>query len=108
MKTYKLKDYNRGWIVGSFEGPLYTKDYEIAYKYYVKGDYEKSHKHDLSAEVTTILLGTVEMNNIEYFEGDIIVQDKGEYTDFRCLSDRVITAVYRPDGSFPNDKYYKE
>lgn len=98
----------RGWIVGQFTPSLYDKDYEIGFKYYKKGDYEKSHKHLLSDEVTIVLLGSVEMNGQQYTEGNIIVQEKGEFTDFLCLSDRVITAVYRPDGSFPNDKVFKD
>lgn len=108
MKLHKLSDMTRGWMVGKFSPSLYDKDYEIGFKYYKGGDYEKSHKHLLSEEVTIILLGEVEMNGAKYSEGDIVVQEKGEYTDFRCLSERVITAVYRPDGSFPNDKYFKE
>lgn len=109
MRKLKLNDFNRGWIVGKFDGnPLYQKDYEIGFKYYNKGDCERSHKHDLSDEVTIILFGSVEMNGVTYSDGDIIIQEKGEYTDFKCLSDRAITAVYRPDGSFPNDKTFKQ
>lgn len=97
---------SRGWIVGNFDPSLYKKDYEIGFKYYKLGDYEKSHRHDLSEEVTIILLGKVKMNGIVYEEGDIIIQEKSEYTDFECISDTAITAVYRPDGSFTNDKFY--
>jgi hypothetical protein len=98
----------RGWIVGSFTPSLYNKNYEIGFKYYAAGDYEPPHKHMLSEELTVILLGEVEMNGVKYVEGDIVIQEKGEYTDFKCLSDRAITAVYRPDGSFVNDKYHKD
>lgn len=106
MKLHKLKDFTRGWTVGLISPALYHKDYEIGHKYYVAGDYEKSHKHMLSEEVTTILFGEVEINGIRYIEGDIIIQEKGELSDFLAISERVITAVYRPDGSFPNDKYF--
>lgn len=108
MQAHKLSDMTRGWIVGNFSPTLYQKDYEIGFKYYKVGDYEKSHKHLLSQEVTVVLLGEVEMNGVKYCQGDIIVQEKGEYTDFLCLSEQAITAVYRPDGSFPNDKHFKE
>ena len=108
MKIHKLSQMVRGWVVGKFTPNLYDKDYEIGFKYYNRGDYEKSHKHLLSEEVTIILLGQVKMNNDIYSEGDIIIQEKGEFTDFECLSERAITAVYRPDGSFPNDKYFIE
>lgn len=108
MKIHRLNDMVRGWIVGKFSPNLYTKDYEIGFKYYNKGDFEKSHKHILSDEVTIVLFGQVEMNGQQYVEGDIVIQEKGEYTNFICLSDKAITAVYRPDGSFPNDKSFKE
>lgn len=107
MRIHKLKDMVRGWIVGKFNPNLYLKDYEIGFKYYNKGDYENSHKHLLSEEVTIILFGEVEMNGVKYSEGDIVIQDKGEFTDFLCLSDRAIISVYRPDGSFSNDKFFK-
>lgn len=107
MKTSSLKNFTRGWLVGKFAPAMYHKDYEIGFKYYSLGDYEKSHKHNLSEEVTVVLLGSVLMNGVNYSEGDIIIQEKGEYTDFECLSERAIVAVYRPDGSFPNDKIFK-
>lgn len=108
MKIHRLNDMVRGWIVGKFSPNLYNKDYEIGFKYYNRGDFENFHKHLLSDEVTIVLFGQVEMNGQQYSEGDIIIQEKGEYTNFICLSDRAITAVYRPDGSFPNDKFLKE
>src|SRR6185436_1195913 len=104
MKVLSLKDFTRGWIVGKFEPNLYTKDYELGFKYYQKGECEKFHTHLLSDEVTIVLLGEIQMNYQVYREGDIIIQEKGEFTDFICLSDKAITEVYRPDGSFPNDK----
>lgn len=107
MKLHKLSNMIRGWMVGKFLPNVYEKDYELGFKYYQKGDYEKSHKHLLSEEVTIVLFGEVEMNGIQYTEGDIVIQEKDEFTDFKCLSDRAITAVYRPDGSFPNDKIFK-
>lgn len=107
MKIYHVGNMIRGWVIGKFIPNIYTKDYELGFKYYNEGDYEKSHKHLLSEEVTIILLGEVDMNGKKFSEGDIIIQEKGEYTDFLCLSQRAITAVYRPDGSYPNDKVFE-
>lgn len=106
MKINKLSEYTRGWIVGKFSPNLVEKDYEIGFKYYKQGDYEKSHYHLLSDEITIVLFGEVEMNGVKYIEGDIITQEKGEASDFKCLSDKAITGVYRPDGSHPSDKYF--
>jgi hypothetical protein len=108
MKINHLSNMVRGWIVGKFSPSLYYKDYEIGFKYYKKGDYEKSHAHLLSDEVTIVLFGNVEMNGKQYSEGDIIIQEKGEFTDFLCISDKAITAVYRPDGSFTSDKIFND
>lgn len=108
MKIYKLKDFTRGWLVGSFKGALYkVPDHEMAIKYYNQNDYERSHCHKLADELTIVIFGEVAMNGVKYVEGDLIVQEPGEYTDFHCLSERAITAVYR-NGSYPNDKYFKE
>lgn len=107
MKTDNLNNYIRGWIVGSFTKSLYSKDYEIGIKEYKSGNKERSHAHFLSEEVTVVLSGKVKMNGAEYSSGEIIIQEKGEYTDFECLED-CITLIYRPDGSFPNDKFFKE
>ena len=108
MRNSSLLNFTRGWLVGQFKPSLYSKDYEIGFKYYVQGDSEKSHQHLLSEEVTIVLFGEVRMNGQIYSEGDIVIQEKGEFSDFECLSDRAILGVYRPDGSFPNDKHYKE
>lgn len=109
MKKYTLKDFVRGWIVGSgFTPSIYKNDVELGFKYYNRNDYERSHCHLLSDELTIILLGEVAINGIKYVEGDIIVQERGDFADFHVISERAITGVFRPDGSFPNDKYFKE
>jgi hypothetical protein len=107
MLLKNLDTFTRGWIVGKFSNNLFEKDYELGFKYYKKGDCETSHAHLLSEEVTIILLGDVKMNDNIYSKGDIVIQEKGEFTNFEALSDLVITAIYRPDGSYPNDKIFK-
>lgn len=107
MRISKLSNFTRGWVVGAFEPSLFFRDdCELGFKYYKRGDSEPAHKHLLSEEVTIVLLGEIMMNNQKYQEGDIVIQEKDEYTDFVCLSERAITAVFRPDGSFPNDKVF--
>ena len=107
MKLHNLQNFTRGWVVGNFENNLYKKDYELGFKYYKAGDYEKAHYHLMSDEITIILSGVVEINNVRYGQGMIITQEKGEASDFRCIED-AITAVYRSDASVPNDKYFKK
>jgi len=107
MKLDTLDKYTRGWIVGNFSPSIIkTDNYEIGIKYYTKDDYEKSHKHLKSSEITIVVFGHVQVNKKDYYEKDIIIQEIGDSADFKCMSDRAIVTVLRPDGSFPNDKYY--
>lgn len=107
MKENNINNYTRGWIVGSFAPSLCKTDtHELGIKYYKLGDKEAAHKHNLSDEITIIAYGVVKINGKEYKEGDIIVQEKGDSADFEVLSEKAITVVYRPDGSFPNDKIF--
>ena len=105
MKVDNLSNYKRGWIVGSFFPNLYNRnDCEVGIKYYKFGDSEPAHTHKLSDECSVIALGTVEINGELHEEGSIVIQHKGDVADFKCISERAIVVVFRPDGSFPNDK----
>ena len=44
------------------------------------------------------------MNNKEYKEGDIIIMEPYETTDFECLEDNTINVVVKLPGA-NNDKY---
>jgi mannose-6-phosphate isomerase-like protein (cupin superfamily) len=106
MKYSKLEDMYRGWFIGNFDPSLFkTDDFEVAVKNYKEGDYENSHMHKVATEYTVIVSGEVEMNNVKYQSGDIIVIEPGEWTDFRCLTDVVTTVVKTP--FVKNDKYEK-
>ena len=104
MKKFNLETMSRGWFVGDFSpSVLHTKKCEVAVKRYKKGDTEKEHYHMECREITVILNGTVEMGGEIFRDGDILVIDCGESTDFKALSD-VTTVVYK-DGSVKNDKF---
>lgn len=105
MKILNLNSFTRGWLVGNFENSIFNKDYEIGIKKLNTDYYEKSHCHRLSDEITIVLNGSILVNNKKYIDGDIIIQEKGEYADCKVLEDCFLV-VYRPDGSFPEDKYY--
>ena len=107
MKTAKLKDMTKGWFVGDFEPTLYkTKDCEVAVKTYKAGDHEKKHYHKVATEITVIVSGIVEMNGIRYEEGDIIIEEPGDVTDFTAITDAVNTVVKLPCAA--GDKYLVE
>jgi len=104
MKIGNLNDFIGGWFMGDFNPTIKkTTNFEIAIKKYKKGDFEKTHFHKIATEFTIIVCGKVIMNNIEYSEGDIILINPGESTDFKCLTDVVTTVIKTP--SVKNDKF---
>ncbi len=105
MKTAKLDDMIKGWFIGNFEPSLCkTNDVEVAVKKYNKGDFEDKHYHKIATEYTLIISGRVRMNNKEYKEGDIIIMEPYETTDFECLEDNTVNVVVKLPGA-NNDKY---
>ena len=106
MKVAKLEDMVKGWFVGNFDPTLIkTNDVEVAVKEYKKGEYEENY-HKIATEITVIVSGKVRMNGVEYVEGDIIVIEPNEATDFEALEDTVNTVVKFPGAS--DDKYLGE
>ncbi len=104
MKVYKHSDMNRGWFVGDFESAVFrSKDCEVALQKYKEGDSEPKHVHKVATELTLIASGKVLMNGIEYGEGDIVVMEPGDATDFKALTDVTNVVVKLP--SLPSDKY---
>ena len=104
MRVSKLNEFFKGWLVGNFEPSLFkTNDFEVAVKSYKKGDYEPTHYHKVATEITIITKGTVVMNLEVYNEGDIIVIEPGNATDFRATNDVTTTVIKFP--CVEGDKY---
>ena len=104
MKTGKIAEMKNGWFIGNFEPSLLkTNDVEVAVKKYNKGDYEKAHYHKIATEFTLIISGRVKMFDMEFSEGDIIVVEPGEVTDFLAITDCANVVVKIPGAN--NDKY---
>lgn len=104
MKIYKEKDMIRGWFVGDFLPTVYrTESCEVSFRRYKAGDHEDFHHHKIATEITLIASGEVEMNGVKYREGDIIVIEPGEGTDFSALTDATNVVVKIPGAK--NDKY---
>lgn len=104
MKSAKLSDMVKGWFIGNFSPTLYaTNDCEVAVKSYSAGDHEEKHYHKIATEFTVIIKGRVRMSGREYSEGDIVVVEPGDATDFIALTDCVNVVVKIPGAN--NDKY---
>ncbi len=105
MKIAKIDEMTKGWFIGNFEPSLLkTNAVEVALKKYKKGDYEKAHYHKIATEFTVIVSGRVRMNGKEYIEGDIIVIEPNDSTDFEALEDNTVNVVVKIPGA-NNDKY---
>jgi quercetin dioxygenase-like cupin family protein len=104
MKTYKLNDFTRGWLIGDFEpNILRSKDAEFMVRYYKKGDKEARHIHKKTHEITVIVTGRFKMNGHELVPGDIIHLEPGIPADFECLEDGA-NAVFKSPSAI-KDKY---
>lgn len=107
MKIARIDEMIKGWFIGNFEPSLLkTNAVEVALKKYNKGDYEEAHYHKIATEFTVIVSGRVRMNGIEYGEGDIIVIEPNDATDFEALEDNTVNVVVKIPGA-NNDKYLK-
>ena len=92
-----FKDMVRGWFVGDFEPSAFkTQNCEVSYRTYKEGDYEKKHFHKVATEITVITKGIVEMNGTQYKEGDIIVMEPNDATDFKAITDAENVVVKVP------------
>lgn len=104
MEKIDFKKMVKGWFIGNFKPTAYkTKDCEVAYKEYKKGDFEEKHMHKVATEITLIIEGEVLMNNISYKKGDIVVMKPGKATDFKAITDSKNVVVKIP--CVKDDKY---
>lgn len=104
MKIHKLDNFTKGWFVGNFSPTLKeTKDFEVAVKYYKKGDKEESHHHKIAEEITLVVYGKCRMNDQILEKGDMAVVAPGESAEFEALEDSSNVVVKIP--SVKGDKY---
>jgi hypothetical protein len=104
MKNYRLDDMTKGWFVGGFAPAAHsTQSVEVGVKHYRAGDHEAAHYHKVATEITLILSGRVRMFGKEWGEGDILVVEPHEATDFTALTDAVNVVVKTPGAL--DDKY---
>lgn len=107
MKIHKDSDFKNGWFIGNFEPTLLpTKDFEVSSRHYKKGDREARHLHKIATEYTVIGSGVFKMNGKVLREGDIVVIEPGESTDFECIESGTNFVVKTP--SVIGDKYLVE
>ncbi len=104
MIQRSLKDMVGGWMVGDFDPTcIKTPACEVACKHYPAGASEAAHVHRIATELTLIAKGRVTMNGRVFSEGDIIILEPGEATDFIALEPSTTVVVKMP--SVAGDKY---
>jgi hypothetical protein len=104
MKLHKESDMFRGWFVGDFKPTAFPTDScEVALKRYKSGDRESEHHHLVATELTLVVSGRVMMNGVEYGQGEIVVMEPGEATDFFAIEDSINVVVKVP--CVKGDKY---
>lgn len=104
MKVFNLDDMTKGWFVGNFTPTaLSTNQVEVAVKKYKAGEYEPTHHHKISTEITVIIDGEAKMNGIVYKTGAILIIEPNTPTDFLALTDVTTTVVKYPGAN--HDKY---
>lgn len=106
MKQFKIENFIKGWFIGNFDPSIIkTNDVEVALKEYLEGDREEEHHHKIATEITVVVSGKIRMGNNVYCEGDIVVLEPNEATDFEALCDSKCLVVKYPGAN--NDKYTK-
>lgn len=103
MNIDKIENFTGGWFIGNFNPTIYqTKNFEIAIKFFSKGDTEPSHKQIIATEITGVIQGVITINNQKFQKGDLITILPGEFSNFECLEDCSLICIKYP--SDPRDK----
>lgn len=103
MKTAKLADFTKGWILGNFEPSLMKTNFEVAVKTHEKGEFHRDHFHKLFKEFNLVLEGSMIVNGNQFHEGDIFVLYPYEISQVEYLTDVKVLVIR--NGSDPTDKY---
>ena len=107
MQIFNLDSMIKGWFVGDFEPCAWkSKDFEVAVKYYKKGECEVVHYHKIAHEITLIVQGRVKMGGVEFSQGQIVLLEPRTSADFIALTDAITAVVKVP--SAKNDKFLGE
>jgi quercetin dioxygenase-like cupin family protein len=103
MKSYKLEEFFKGWVVGDFNPSLFkTSDFEVAVKFFEKGEIEPAHKQLVATEITIVIDGSIRLGEGTYSCGDVIEIQPNEVAAFESLTHSSLVCIKFP--SIPNDK----
>ncbi len=104
MKTYKLDQFNRGWMFGDFENSIIrTKAFEVGVRDYVQGQISPKHYHTYIDDFIIVVSGVISLNGIEFRENDIIQIERNEVSEMQIISPKA-KLVFVKTPSIPSDK----
>lgn len=104
MQITQLDKFTGGWFIGDFiPSIIRSKDFEVGIKTYCQGDSEPTHYHKFIHEITIVVRGKVRMCGQVLSEGDIILIEPYEPSEFKALEDCTLCVVKLP--SIPSDKF---
>lgn len=105
MRTLKLNDFERGWIIGNFSPSLYTsEDIEVGLLHLEKGHKGDGHYHKETTEYNFIVNGAALIEGRVLYSGECFVYEKGERSNVEYILDTDILCIRLP--SLKGDKYY--
>jgi hypothetical protein len=106
MKTFKIEDFTKGWVMGDFDPVIVkSKDFEMGMKFFSAGDTEPAHFQLIATEITLIASGEVTINGVNFSSGDVVLIEPGEVSDFKSRTESKLFCIKFP--SLPNDKKVK-
>lgn len=115
MTIDNIRNYVRGWIVGSFVPAIHTADLEVGIHSYTKGTVHQAHYHKESFEINIVTNGTCSFtkifptgNTTSVFmkKGDILKVEPYEVFEFLAVTDCDLTVIKTK--SVKDDKYIYE
>ena len=103
MEKHKVEDFIKGWFIGDFSPSLFkNSEFEIAVKFFKKGEVEPPHKQLIATEITVVIEGTIRLADSLFKRGDVISIPPHEVADFESITDSSLVCIKFP--SIPNDK----
>jgi quercetin dioxygenase-like cupin family protein len=103
MEKYRVEDFFKGCFVGDFSPSLFkNSDFEVAVKFFKKGEVEHAHKQLIATEITVVIEGTIRLADSLFVRGDVISIPPHEVADFESITDSSLVCIKFP--SIPNDK----
>ena len=104
MEKFKISDMVKGWFVGDFTPTAFrTKDFEVGYHFYKKGQQWDKHYHKLTTEINYVIRGRMKINGELLEQGDVFIVHPNEVVEPEYLTDCEL--IITRNGSFKNDKY---